>query len=80
MTKNEEKIDMNPRLAPVEREVRLCHYTVQACHKSGAKYGPIHGSSDCNMTLCGKGIDENWWILTTNGCGATITCKKCVGA
>jgi len=53
-------------------------YTVQKCRAlSEKKYGAIH-YAECNGgTLCGKEINQNWWILTTAHDGIA-TCKKCL--
>jgi len=51
-------------------------YTVQKITKSDKLYGPIHGSEDGSQTLCGKSIDENWYILNNNHDGE-MTCLEC---
>jgi len=52
-------------------------YTVRRCKKDDTLYGPIHGSPDGDVTLCGQETDHNWWILTNDFSGK-ITCKKCL--
>lgn len=54
-------------------------YAVQRCRKNGKVYGSLHGSDDCNYTICGVAIDENWWILS-NDSSRYPTCKKCRGS
>jgi len=39
--------------------------------------GPFHYSDDSIKTLCGKDIDENWYICDNTFSG-TSTCKECL--
>lgn len=54
-------------------------YTVFKCNSktNDEKVGPLHWSDDGIKTLCGKDIDENWYILDNTFTG-DATCKKCV--
>lgn len=52
-------------------------YTIQKCSKDSKFYGSIHGSNDAYITICGKEIDETFYILTNNY-DDEITCKKCL--
>jgi len=55
-------------------------YTVQRVRsKSGKPYGPIHWAENEDKTLCGKGVDENWTILSNDG-RAKANCKACIKA
>jgi hypothetical protein len=40
-------------------------------------YGVTHGSEDADKTLCGRGIDHNWWIVD-NAFEGEITCVSCL--
>lgn len=56
-------------------------YTVYRC-KSMTDDAPVlkalkHGSDDTNYTLCGKTIDE-WWFIENSNFTGTITCPKCI--
>ena len=51
-------------------------YTLRRCRKDDTLYGPSHGSSDGNVTLCGIETDHHWWIVT-NAFNGLVTCKKC---
>ena len=52
-------------------------YTVQRITKADKFFGPVHGLNKGSKTLCGRQIDENWYILTVNYDGE-VTCKKCL--
>ena len=53
-------------------------YTVQRCRlKDDVFYGPIHGSHDGEITVCGQEINYLWHIID-NVFEGRITCKKCI--
>jgi len=54
-------------------------YTVYRCKSktSNDRIGPFHGSDYGEKTLCGKPIDEGWFIADNTFTGK-ITCKKCL--
>lgn len=56
-----------------------CLYTVHRCRslKSDERIGALHYSDDGEATLCGKELDENWYILD-NSFSGKATCRKCV--
>jgi len=39
--------------------------------------GPVHGSDDGEITICGQELDHHWWIVD-NTYDGEITCKKCI--
>lgn len=43
----------------------------------GKLYGPSHGSTDGEKTICDELIDTKWYI-TNNTFDGRITCKKCL--
>jgi len=53
-------------------------YAVRRCRSmcNDDRYGPTHMSESCAVTLCGREIDEGWWI--ENQAGAGVDCKKCL--
>uniref|UniRef100_A0A6M3L2X9 Uncharacterized protein n=1 Tax=viral metagenome TaxID=1070528 RepID=A0A6M3L2X9_9ZZZZ len=53
-------------------------YTVQKCRlKDVIFYGPIHGSDDGNITICGMSVNEEYYIIN-NTFDGEITCIKCL--
>lgn len=52
-------------------------YTVQRIRKDGTLYGLIHGSTSCEITICEKQIDHNWYVLN-NTFDGEIICKRCL--
>lgn len=52
-------------------------YTIQRITKADRLFGPIHGTEQVKATLCGREIDYNWYVLTTNYDGE-VTCKRCL--
>ena len=52
-------------------------YTTRRCRKNDVLYGSTHGSMNGDITLCGKNIDENWWILS-NEFNGEVTCLECI--
>lgn len=54
-------------------------YTMQRVRKDDSLHGPVHGAMVDSVTLCGKLVDEKWWILT-NAFNGTPTCKDCLQA
>ena len=53
-------------------------YTVSRCRDDGTFYGPVHSSRDCDITLCGKNVDDRWWVVSNSGELDTVTCKQCL--
>lgn len=53
-------------------------YTVRICKslKNDTRIGPYHYSHYATQTLCGREINERWWIENSEGKG--VTCKKCL--
>ena len=51
-------------------------YTVQRISKKDKLFGKVHGSVDARETICGKEIDENWFILTADF-EEGVTCEVC---
>ncbi len=51
-------------------------YTMQRARKDDSLYGPVHGSTDGDITACGISTDHNWHI-TNNRFDGVITCQKC---
>ena len=56
----------------------LIEYTVKKCKNKNNDelFKTSHGLKDCELTLCGENINENWYITHTNFDGI-ITCEKC---
>ena len=55
-----------------------CLYTVRRCKLDTEKlYGPSHGSTTGEQTLCGQTLNHYWYI-TDNVFEGEITCKKCL--
>lgn len=53
-------------------------YTVQRCGiKNDLLFGPTHGSTSGNETICGQNTDHYWYIIN-NTFDGIITCKKCL--
>jgi len=70
-----EKIETKNCTALVQ--VGLTLYTVRKCYKNDKCYGKSHGSNDAVTTVCGEGLDENWFV-TNNTFGGKIDCPKCL--
>jgi len=54
-------------------------YTIRKVTAKDVLYGPIHGTDNSLITLCGKDISKKawqWYIVTTNYDG-DVTCKSC---
>ncbi len=73
--------------------MRKALYTLSRCHKKDDElFGSIHASEFAIDTLCGKKIDENWWVLSSptifeirdsivgniQRVRKSVTCKKCI--
>ncbi len=59
-------------------QIQVSQYSVQRAKVgSDIPFGKIHFSDDGIHTLCGKFLDEYWWILTNNHQGEA-TCTQCV--
>ena len=52
-------------------------YTVSRCRNDSTLFGPVHGSDEGEITVCGQSIDHHWFI-TDNCFEGDITCKKCL--
>lgn len=54
-------------------------YTVHYCKNKhdDSPRGLHHASKDAKETLCGKQIDERWYISNNTGDGK-ITCPRCL--
>lgn len=52
-------------------------YTVQKITKTDKLFGPVHGAENDHETLCGKEINECWFILTNVLGEGEVTCKEC---
>ena len=52
-------------------------YLVSRIKSDDTLFGPLHRSEDGFSTLCGKALNENWFIVDNDGFGE-ITCKECL--
>ena len=52
-------------------------YVLRLGSATGKLFGASHGSMDSYKTLCGKNIDDHFWI-THNAFDGNITCKECL--
>jgi len=52
-------------------------YTVSLCKHDDSLYGKTHGSKDGEMTVCGKELNHNYYIIN-NTFDGVITCSKCL--
>jgi len=54
-------------------------YTIQRTLEGKRSfYGPIHGSQDCYVTICGVCVEPKKWWIHANNCDGEITCTKCL--
>jgi len=56
-----------------------CLYTVYRCRSkiSDERVGFLHHSDNCQKTLCGKNIDDGWYV-SDNTMSGTATCPACI--
>lgn len=51
-------------------------YSVRRIKRDMKAHGPHHGSRDGYSTVCGKSLDDGWYI-THNNYDGPITCRAC---
>lgn len=56
-----------------------CLYTVYQCKSmsSNARRGALHYSDDAEVTLCGREVNEQWYVCDNTFTGVA-TCRECV--
>lgn len=59
---------------------QVCYYPIfnDGSHRVFKAPKTIHYSIDSFETLCGKEINEQWYILTTTGDTSKVSCPKCI--